>query len=308
MGNIEQTLAAKSGKNQILKSPSNPEFAFYAGCPPEFETSFTPLSEIQLPTNVVDSTIRGLPLSDSAKVEVLESGSRFLVGIGPVCEGNTAWWPVIYDRIGMSFYDTEYGDVAVGWLGESYLEAATSEQNPAGPSTTTVLRVTDNAPGDIFIRPDPSRATHNNLMLTIGSEVEVIDGPIYNEGFAFYEVLLPTGTTGFIPNNESEGWVEITQNAVPSEAVVRCQNGNLPALFAIGEVGYPSFGWGNSTLRTALNGNPIMDVPEGELFTVIGGPLCADNGTMWYEIEYQENTGWVSQGNDENGYWISRQD
>jgi hypothetical protein len=52
------------------------------------------------------------------------------------------------------------------------------------------------------------------------------------------------------------------------------------------------------------NGNLIGSIPAGGIFTVLDGPVCADNLT-WWEINYEGLIGWTAEGTAE-GYWLER--
>jgi len=58
----------------------------------------------------------------------------------------------------------------------------------------------------------------------------------------------------------------------------------------------------NPTLGATL----ITQLPEGQAFSVLAGPTCAD-GYTWWQITADEVTGWVVQGSDTE-YWLARVD
>lgn len=171
-----------------------------------------------------------------------------------------------------------------------------------------ILVLRENTPSPLPVYRTPDLSSTVEAYLGRGSQVALLSDLIVNSDGLFYEIRLANGQTGFITDSEVDSYVESWDNTVAVPSGFTCPAGDLPALLQIGEQGYPSYGWGNSTLRATPGGDPIMDIPEGELFTVISGPACTSNGTMWFEVEYEGNYGWISQGNDDNGYWISRAD
>jgi LysM repeat protein len=46
----------------------------------------------------------------------------------------------------------------------------------------------------------------------------------------------------------------------------------------------------------------IGQIPAGDVFQIIGGPICAEN-TTWWQVRYRTTTGWTAEG--ANGeYWL----
>ncbi len=174
-------------------------------------------------------------------------------------------------------------------------------------SDTLILTILENTPAPLMLYASPSVADETDIFIGKGSQLGLLES-VENEGQTFYEVRLANGTTGFLVDGESETYFDVSESALAVPSALTCPRQTLPALFQQGEQGYPSYGWGNSTLRETPGGDPIMDIPEGELFTVMSPPTCTSNGTMWYLVEYDGNYGYISQGTDEKGYWVSRAD
>jgi hypothetical protein len=85
--------------------------------------------------------------------------------------------------------------------------------------------------------------------------------------------------------------------------------GALPARLTVGEPGRVTFSNG---LSVRVREEPSTDesvtvlfmLPEGTVFTVIGGPECADNW-LWWEIEMANGvSGWASEGSRDQGYFL----
>jgi hypothetical protein len=47
--------------------------------------------------------------------------------------------------------------------------------------------------------------------------------------------------------------------------------------------------------QPSLSGRQLDTIPVGEIFSVIGGPVCAD-GYWWWEVDYSGTSGWTAEG------------
>ncbi len=79
--------------------------------------------------------------------------------------------------------------------------------------------------------------------------------------------------------------------------------GALPPRLVVGGQGRVTPGAPNK-LRNAptLTGTQIGNIPGEGVFSVVGGPQCAD-GFLWWQVIYQGVTGWTANG-DGTIYWI----
>src|SRR5579871_748984 len=58
-----------------------------------------------------------------------------------------------------------------------------------------------------------------------------------------------------------------------------------------------------SSLRSAIGSTDVLAVmPHGAIVTIVSGPECS-GGTYWYEVTYNGQTGWVTEGGD-GEYWL----
>ncbi|MCD4685569.1 MAG: SH3 domain-containing protein [Anaerolineae bacterium] len=65
-----------------------------------------------------------------------------------------------------------------------------------------------------------------------------------------------------------------------------------------------SNGVGNNLRSTPNAGATVLGVlPDGEVFSVIGGPQCVENYWWWQVRRSDGQTGWTAEG-DASGYWI----
>jgi hypothetical protein len=85
--------------------------------------------------------------------------------------------------------------------------------------------------------------------------------------------------------------------------------GSLPARLVVGEPARVTFSNG---LSVRVREEPSTDesvtvlfmLPEGTVFTVIGGPECAENW-LWWEIEMANGvSGWAAEGSPDQGYFL----
>ena len=79
--------------------------------------------------------------------------------------------------------------------------------------------------------------------------------------------------------------------------------GTLPPRLTVGGQGRVTPGDPNK-MRSAptLAGAQIGNIPGEGVFSVIGGPQCAD-GFLWWQVNYQGTTGWTANG-DGTEYWV----
>jgi hypothetical protein len=109
---------------------------------------------------------------------------------------------------------------------------------------------------------------------------------------------------------------EPTEVATPESSVdesgeppkVDCP-GALPPRLSVGEPARVTFSNG---LSVRVREEPSTDdsvtvlfmLPEGSVFTVIGGPECSENW-LWWEIEMANGvSGWASEGSSDQGYFL----
>jgi hypothetical protein len=99
-----------------------------------------------------------------------------------------------------------------------------------------------------------------------------------------------------------------TGGAAEEPAKVDCPGALAPRL-TVGEPGRVTFSNG---LSVRVREEPSTDesvtvlfmLPEGTVFTVIGGPECAENW-LWWEIEMANGvSGWASEGSPGEGYFL----
>lgn len=247
------------------------------------------------------------------EVGELSEGEQFTVMSGPVCvrgrDGNLVAWYVRSDSGETGWASEGYPSSRIPWIAplDGSSAPTSSQSQPSNPAPAVPAR------GQVIGSCTPRDATEVNVRNAPDANSAVLGMidwydtlPLLGEQGDWY-IVDYNGQQGYVSAN----WVEITyspagSNAMPDPYSFVCPSGNLTALLAIGDQGYPSVGEVYSTLRERPGGDEILRIPEGEMFTVLRGPECTSNGTMWFEVDYRGNVGWVSQGNNANGYWLTR--
>lgn len=72
----------------------------------------------------------------------------------------------------------------------------------------------------------------------------------------------------------------------------------LSSRMLVGEFGRVTLDGGANRLREspATDGDIITTIPEGDVFDVWAGPVCAD-GFAWYQVDIDGEVGWTAEGN-----------
>ena len=78
----------------------------------------------------------------------------------------------------------------------------------------------------------------------------------------------------------------------------------LPPRLTVGGQGKVTPGLPNKVrISPSLSAAQVGQVPGEAVFTVMGGPQCAD-GFTWWQISYSDITGWTAEGNATE-YWTA---
>jgi uncharacterized protein YgiM (DUF1202 family) len=100
----------------------------------------------------------------------------------------------------------------------------------------------------------------------------------------------------------NSGSAPAPQPTYPSYLYGQCP-GFLPSRLVIGGWGRVTPGLSNN-LRAQPNSTSALlgQIPSGGTFSVIGGPVCAEN-TAWWQVQYYSITGWTAEGANTT-YWL----
>lgn len=145
-----------------------------------------------------------------------------------------------------------------------------------GPIGATMHVATD----ALNLRTDPNTSSRVVMTLTQGTTVTISDGPVYADGYTWYEVTFP-GSAGV-------GWVageylaEGSGGAEPTGARLRVIDGPL-----------------NMRFGPSLDSEILTSLPNGTVVIIRDASFVQADGYIWMEI-YLENqpsvAGWIAQG------------
>jgi hypothetical protein len=92
---------------------------------------------------------------------------------------------------------------------------------------------------------------------------------------------------------------DIAMTPVEGEAVAFTCSAALPARLAVGGTGRVLPGDPNRVRSVpALDGELVGQIPSGETFSVIGGPVCGGD-LVWWQVTYGDVSGWTAEGVDD---------
>jgi hypothetical protein len=132
--------------------------------------------------------------------------------------------------------------------------------------------------------------------------------PLYDEvssGTAQYNALI-TNQANRSSYRLYGGFTGTPQTITPPESINPFPSCPLPPRMTVGQLGIVT---ADSPLpnrlrsQPSLSGTIITTIPVNEIFSVIGGPECA-NGILWWRVDYGGRTGWTAEG--QNGTYYIR--
>lgn len=124
--------------------------------------------------------------------------------------------------------------------------------------------------------------------------------------YELWRQVLYDGGSGTVPLPTSAPPGQPTQppaTAAPVDPATYSCPGTLPIRLYVGGQGQVTPGLPNK-LRSApqLNASQVGNMPGEAVFTVTGGPVCAD-GFTWWQVNYNGTVGWTASGNASE-YWV----
>jgi hypothetical protein len=166
----------------------------------------------------------------------------------------------------------------------------------------------DSAPPPVYLEPDGEPISEVDLY-----SFEVIEGPICINGVAWWGIHLQTlAIQGEMQLDESVMyWIEEAQsestnngflyNVFPvSRTNTDCSDTLRSYFLPIGQPAYVLAGRGANNVRSqpSLSGELMGSIPEGAVFDILDGPVCADN-IIWWRVNYKRLLGWTAGGDSE---------
>ncbi|MCE7946540.1 MAG: hypothetical protein DYG88_03825 [Chloroflexi bacterium CFX4] len=135
--------------------------------------------------------------------------------------------------------------------------------------------------------------------IPIGGSMTLISGPVCNDGVLWWQVNY-NGIIGW--TGEGENGVYWLEPIVGADACPPL----LPPRLRIGSVARVTPGAPNALRSQPTTNNQISrvigNIPGGQFFSVLNGPICAD-GYAWWQVNYQGLVGWTAEGEGAT-YWL----
>jgi hypothetical protein len=136
----------------------------------------------------------------------------------------------------------------------------------------------------------------------------------YSPGFVLFDPARTMGLSVSGPFSQNISTAASTPISMPSPppgpgptslttpTPVNCGN-NLPPRLKVGGNGRVTPGDPNNFRDgPSLSAKDIGDIPGGASFSILAGPVCANN-MAWWQVNYNGQVGWTSEGSG-NTYWL----
>jgi hypothetical protein len=220
---------------------------------------------------------------------------------GPMCVEGINWYPIT-------------GHGVTGWVSEGtrdglryWLRLVRRAGEPEVPCLTPLNLVEGNRFAmnvNVRMRAQPSTAALTLTVVPYTATVNVLEGPVCNEGINWWYVRATV--VDFV----YEGWMaESSRGGTEFVNVPRPRPCHSPLRLDIGEQARVIYNDENpKRLRDAptVRGNIITELIENVPLVIIGGPVCADSYN-WWNVRVLASTpfeGWLAEGGPAN-YWIA---
>ncbi len=125
---------------------------------------------------------------------------------------------------------------------------------------------------------------------------EIVEGEVVFFSPSAIAALIPTATPTQLPTQVA------LATATPIPTPLICPGAPSPR-FVVGAIGFVMPGPSNRVRQSPdLSSPQVGELDAGVRFTVIGGPICANN-YRWWQVEYAGGTGWTADGTG-NTPWL----
>lgn len=140
-----------------------------------------------------------------------------------------------------------------------------------------------------------------NPNLYFDTSVRVTDNFVCLDDVLWWEVIDENGNTGWHAENQGSQYMLRPRDDL--QDIMYCPHAPTTRLYIQAE-GRVLEGLGSNNLRTEPNPDAelVGQIPEGEQFTVLDGPVCM-NEMAWWQVDYNGLVGWTAEGDNE-GYWL----
>ncbi len=245
--------------------------------------------------------LRSGPSYSNTVLGYIPAGAAFSVVDGPFCQSGIQWWRVNYNGV-------------VGWTVEGngytyYLEPVfhTPPITCVLPTRLTVFGLGRVIPGDPnVVRSAPGTQSTGANSVVIGripggGVFSVLEGPQCGSDSRWWWRVNYNGLIGWTAEGEGYDvyWVEpwgqnapVCPNALPS----RLTAGGYGRVTTVPYLPNNIRSWASYT------GPVIGQIPAGNSFAVLSGPVCADN-VAWWQVNYNGIVGWTVEGSS-TSYWL----
>lgn len=142
---------------------------------------------------------------------------------------------------------------------------------------------------------DAAYVWSNAGRVTVSNAASLTQEPVYRLGNAWGQMTWQISSNGSPPGPGP---------GTPTSAEqVQC-NTSLPTRLTIGGQGRvtPNTSPNNLRLQPNTGSGQIGQLPPGDPFIVLGGPVCA-NGMAWWQVAYGPTIGWTVEGQGST-YWV----
>jgi hypothetical protein len=163
-------------------------------------------------------------------------------------------------------------------------------------------------PGDPNrLRTTPSRSGSIIGQIPGGRIFRVVDGPICADGSAWWQVEYNSLIGWTIEGENNLYYLDPVTTPVPG--IVQCPN-FMPSRLTVGKRARVTPGDSNSlnSLPARPSVNPdsqkLGSIRAGESFLVLSGPVCGDDGYVWWQVNFNGVVGWTAEGRPGSPYWL----
>lgn len=208
--------------------------------------------------------LRSGPGLDDAVIGNYDTGTTATVITGPEESDGYRWHKVTINGV-------------VGWMATDFLSVSAVDGGNDGGMIGSIMHIATNG---LNLRSEPGLAARVIMVLDAGTTVSISDGPVYADGYTWYEVTFP-GSAGV-------GWVA-------GEYLATGSGGVEPTGDRLRVVDGPLH------LRTSggLDGDIITSLPVGTVVIIKDASFGEADGYTWMWV-YLEDTpavsGWIAQG------------
>jgi uncharacterized protein YgiM (DUF1202 family) len=201
-----------------------------------------------------------------------------------------------------------------------HAESTESERSMCNGLLTPQLVVGESGrvlPGDANnLREMPSTKSTSLGSIPGGETFSVLEGPVCAENIVWWRVNYQ-GVIGWTGEGQNQNyWAEpvfsvqtptpdttpLATPAVTPSLSPDCA-GLMPSRLAAGGYGRVLPGDPNNIRQDpSANAEFVAEIPGGEVFSVLDGPVCADS-IVWWKVNYQGFTGWTGESQGQT-YWV----